>query len=315
MGYTKTISDNPTMEGLAEIFPDVVFSHAGDEELKMQILTPWWNHENPSSIPRYPLVVFVQGSGWTFPNVWYEVPQLSELARQGYVIALVTHRDAMQGHPYPACIEDVKTAIRFLRKEADTYGIDTGRVGLFGTSSGGNIALLCALYQNNDYFSRISHSTDSALAKLSHAFQDAFTTSENVREYTEFSDKIDYIVSCFPTTDFVEFYDNPNMDQGIKDVFDALSGERMDDERSVLKAMSPYYIVKEARSLSLPPLFLTHGTGDQLIPYEHSAKFYDLLKETDTDVTFVTVEKGPHEGPFWSRELWQLIFDFIREHS
>ncbi len=308
MSYEKTISMNPDMSGMAEIFPDIVFSRQDGEELTMQILSPWWDHEG-GEIPRYPLIVFIQGCGWTFPNVWYEIPQLSKFAQEGYVVAAITHRDATQGHPYPACIQDVKTAIRFLRKNADIYGIDADRIGLFGTSSGGNLAILSALYTNETYFDLIPHSETSTLCLLSekNKIQDM--------EYPEFSDKIDYIISCFPTTDFVDFYLDPGMDTDIKSVFEALSDGKVDEEYSVLKAMSPCHILNELpKKPSLPPILLAHGTGDLLIPYEHSARLFKILKEIGADVSFVTVEGGPHEGPFWSREMLSLIFEFIHSH-
>ena len=77
---------------------------------------------------RWPLVVFVQGSAWRTPDRGYEIPQLSHLAQQGYVVATVCHRDSTQGNPFPAYLQDVKTAIRFLRAHAEEYGIDPEHV-------------------------------------------------------------------------------------------------------------------------------------------------------------------------------------------
>ena len=75
MGNIIKLPSNPSWEGMAEVFPDVIFSRVGGEELKMQIIAPWWNREG-KEVPKYPLVVFVQGSAWTFPGVWYQIPQL-----------------------------------------------------------------------------------------------------------------------------------------------------------------------------------------------------------------------------------------------
>ena len=292
MGYEKTIKMNPEMTGQAEIFPDILFSQAGGEDLYMQIISPWWHHDL-DIIPRYPALVFIQGSSWTFPNVWYEVPQLCNLAQKGYVVATITHRNALEGHPYPACIQDVNTAIRFLRANADTYAIDVDHIGLMGTSSGGNMVLLSELYRD-----------DPAM---------------KTEEYADFSDKVNFIVSAFPTNDFVEFYKDPDMDQEIKDIFLAISDNKLDKDMTILRKMSPYLIIKDkieaGEKIDFPPLFLTHGTGDLLIPYNQTKKFYDLIKEkTDIDTTFVTVEEGPHEGPFWSKEIRQMIFEFIEKN-
>lgn len=292
MQIKKTIKENPSLSGMAEMIPEVEFSHAGGERLKMQIITPWYDCESEER-PSYPLVIFVQGCAWTFPDVWCQIPQLSELARRGYVVATITHRNALEGHPFPACLQDVKTAIRFLRKNADSYGINPEKVGLWGTSSGGNLSLLAAMTMG----------------------EKAYETEE----YPGYSDKVDYVAACFPTNDFVEYMQDETADQEIKDVFAALSDGKIDENMTVLKQMSPYYLVEEAkkqdRPVKYPPIFLAHGSGDELVPYRQTEKLYNSLTETETDVTFVTVENAPHEGSFWGREMLELIYQFIEENS
>ena len=81
MGDRIKVQANPSWEGMAEIFPDVVFSRTEGVELKMQIIAPWWDREG-KEIPRYPLVVFVQGSAWTIPVVWYHIPQMFHRAKK-----------------------------------------------------------------------------------------------------------------------------------------------------------------------------------------------------------------------------------------
>lgn len=287
MGKFMTIQANPSWEGMAEIFPDVVFSHAGGQELKMQIIAPWWNREG-TEVPKYPLVIFVQGSAWTFPGVWYQIPQLSELARKGYVVATITHRNSMEGHPFPACLQDVKTAIRFLRKNASEYGIAAGRIGLWGTSSGANLSLLAALTEDEERY--------------------------RTEEYPEYSDEVNFVVACFPTTDLVEYMQDDSGDQEIKDIFTALSGGTVDEEMSILQEMSPYLKVKERDSLTCPPVFLAHGDADELIPHSQSMKLYEELEQKGAEVTMVTVEGAPHEDSFWSQEMLSMIFDFIEEY-
>src|SRR5690606_6431839 len=111
------------------------------------IMVPWYEKTDSleDEVPRRPLIVFLQGSGWTFPDVNYEIPQLAEYARNGYVVATITHRSYKDGYPAPAFLQDAKTAIRFLRKNANVYGIDPNRVCFWGTSSGGNTAMLVAM--------------------------------------------------------------------------------------------------------------------------------------------------------------------------
>ncbi len=318
MGLKKRIQSNPSLAGMAEIIPDVTFSRAGGEALKMQLIVPWAVGESRADPEfllekRYPLVVFVQGSGWTFPNVWYEMPQLCALAREGFVVAAITHRNALEGNPFPACLQDVKTALRYLRANAEEYGIDADRAGLWGTSSGANLSLLAAMTVGDPRY--------------------------ETEEYRGYSDDVDYVAACFPTTDFVEYMLDETSDPGIKDVFAALSGGTVDEEMSVLKKMSPcYYVQKYLKEKSIsekclkektfseksmkttgeftcPPIFLAHGNRDALIPCRQTEKLYELLDRAGADVTMVTVEGAPHEGSFWSDRMLQLIYSFIRENA
>ena len=63
----RSIKRNPTLDGLAEISPDIVYSHAGGKDLTLRVIYPWKNDANADR--RYPLILFIQGSGWTFPNI------------------------------------------------------------------------------------------------------------------------------------------------------------------------------------------------------------------------------------------------------
>lgn len=97
-----------------------------------------------------PLIVYVHGGGWRgghtrqsgafsdFPAV------LAEIAARGYIVASVEYRLSGEA-PFPAALDDVRTAIRFLKANAHTYGIDPSRVGIFGGSAGGQLAVLEAV--------------------------------------------------------------------------------------------------------------------------------------------------------------------------
>ncbi|MDG5489666.1 alpha/beta hydrolase [Sphingomonas sp. BGYR3] len=97
-----------------------------------------------------PLVVYIHGGGWmaghtrqsgafsNFPGV------LAELSARGYVVASLEYRLSREA-PFPAAIDDVRAAIRFLRANAAKYGIDPTRVAVWGGSAGGQLAALAAL--------------------------------------------------------------------------------------------------------------------------------------------------------------------------
>lgn len=94
----------------------------------------------PSVGPR-PAVLFIHGGGWRgrdkaeFP--WY----CAMLAQYGYVTASVNYRLSDEAK-YPAQIEDVQEAVRWLRRNAATYGINPHQIGVVGGSAGGHLAAL-----------------------------------------------------------------------------------------------------------------------------------------------------------------------------
>src|SRR5215471_7058753 len=93
-------------------------------------------------------VVLVPGSGWTAPLSFDATPvkQTStaagdgpkRLADSGYTVFVVNHR-ATPRFQYPAPLEDVQRAVRFVRSNAANYRIDPTRMGAFGSSSGGHL--------------------------------------------------------------------------------------------------------------------------------------------------------------------------------
>ena len=275
----KRINYNPSLKGLAEIYPDIVYSLSQRSGTKMSIISPQIPEDSDE---KYPCIVFVQGSGWTFPNIYYQIPQLSQLAAKGYVIATITHRNSLEGHPWPACFEDVKTAIRFMRAKSTEYHIDSDRIGIWGTSSGGNLALLAGLTGDD-----LNYRTE---------------------EYADFSDRVKLVVDCFGPADLLmrkARLENPTP----ADI--ALAGGNPKDNIDVIMDMSPVYKVKEG--MAYPPFLLVQGNNDDPVPYEQSLHMFHKLCDCGADAQMIEVDHGPHEGTFWSQELLNLIFGFIME--
>ena len=152
-----TIAHNPTYEGLLDLRANVPYLTVDGETLCLQLIKPQWGSPEKKG---FPLVLFIQGSGWTKPNQFWELPQLSLLAARGFVIASVTHRSCFTA-PAPAFLRDVKAALRFLRKNAAEYDIDPARVCAFGTSSGGNTALLLGLTADDPAYETADHAGES----------------------------------------------------------------------------------------------------------------------------------------------------------
>jgi acetyl esterase/lipase len=277
MNFDYVFQSNPQLTGQARLDTGIVFAKRGDQELTIDVLTPW--RSAPTDDRKYPLVVFVQGSGFGTPDRGYELPQISQLARRGFVVASVTHRNCYEGHKAPAYLIDVKAAIRFLRAHAEDFFIDPDKVLIWGTSSGGNTALMVAL------------TGDKAI------YKDAI--------YPEFSDAVLAAVDCFGPLNF-----HTQDPEAKSDMIRCLIGKPEDkDFNKRCDEFSPQSYLDEATQI--PPLFLLHGDKDSLVPIEQSTDFYTKAKAKGFDVEMALVEGAEHEHDFWSQDLLDCIFDFI----
>jgi acetyl esterase/lipase len=222
----------------------------------------------PDRIEAKPLIVYVHGGGWRgghtrqsgafadFPAV------LAELASRGYVVASVEYRLSGEA-PFPAALDDVRTAIRFLKANARQYGIDTSRTGIFGGSAGGQLAILEAV---------------TCGAAPSGA------------------DKSNPTVSDCPqaAVGWYGIYDFPAMpgarENRAED--DYLGCQRGDCPREQLDAASAVAHV----DANDPPILLLHGEADQTVPVGQSRAMAEKLRAARANVE---AEFFPGIGHSW----------------
>lgn len=279
----RTIANNPTYEGLLDFRANIPFASPDGQELCLQLIKPQWASPEGRG---FPLVVFIQGSAWTTPNMFWQIPQLSLLAARGFVVASVTHRACWHA-PAPAFLQDVKAAIRFLRAHAAEYDVDKTRVCAWGTSSGGNTALLLGLTGDDPAFETAEHAGESTAVQ---AVVDCFGPADLVRMTERWKD--------FPLSDDNLIY--------------ALGGRNPETYRDTLATISPVNYVTPGRTL--PPFLLLHGDADTVVAYSDSERMYQLLTANGYQADLVRVTDAPHEGSFWSQPLLEIIFGFILRH-
>lgn len=277
------IANNPEFLNLLDMKANIVFSTANGEELALQLVKPQWS----SGGKGFPLVVFIQGSAWTKPNQFWEIPQLCELVKRGFVVASVTHHSCWQA-PAPAFLQDVKTALRFLKVHAEEYDIDKNRVCAWGTSSGGNTALLLGVTADDP----------------------SFETEEWIGEST----KVQAVVDCFGPADMQRLIANYEGTMPLDDtnILFTLGGRDPEKWIDNLKVVSPAEYVVPGREL--PPFLILHGDADDVVPYNDSEAMHDKLVANGYQADLVCVKGAPHEGNFWSRQLLEIIFKFIEKH-
>lgn len=125
----------------AESLPDVesrldlTYANYGERELKLDLYRPM-----PTDKP-LPAIVCIHGGGW-YKGDRNSMTKLAQaLAARGFVAVSISYRLSGEAK-FPAAIQDCKAAVRWLRANADRYGIDPKNIGVTGLSAGGHLAAL-----------------------------------------------------------------------------------------------------------------------------------------------------------------------------
>ncbi|MEO5801903.1 MAG: alpha/beta hydrolase [Verrucomicrobiota bacterium] len=261
-----------------KIQQDVVYGKADDVELKLDLYFP------KKTEGKLPVTVYVHGGGWQNGDkgAGAGAMAIGELVKRGYLVASVNYRLAPT-YKFPAQIEDVKCAIRFLRAHASDYQLDPKRMGVWGGSAGGHLVALLGT-------------------------SDAKIGLEGKGGWADQSSRVQAVVDMFGPADLTVEFPGGNA-RIIETVFGASSSK---DE--VLKRASPVTHVTSDD----PPFLILHGENDRLVPLSQSEKLHERLKAAGVPSKLVVVKNAGHsfkpEGgtPQPDRnELTQMIGDFF----
>lgn len=212
----------------------------------------------PAGAVRHPLpiAVFVHGGGMTAGDKTNISPVLlNSLASAGYAVASVNYRLAPMSK-FPAQIEDVKCAIRYLRDRAAGFGIDGSEVFAFGTSVGGQLVALTALTGSRSRF--------------------------DVGPYLNQPSSVRAVVDMFGPTNLTE--DSGFSPTGILRAFGVNTSR--DD---LLRASPTHYVVPDA-----PPIMVVQGTRDAKVPASQSIELYRDLTAAGDQSQLVMVQNMGH---------------------
>lgn len=99
----------------------------------------------PVTAGPHPLVVYVPGGGFVVAPRRMARSERDFLAAAGYAVASVEYRTTRQRATYEDGVADIRAAITYLTEHADEFGIDPGRIGIWGESAGGYLASIVGL--------------------------------------------------------------------------------------------------------------------------------------------------------------------------
>jgi len=123
---------------------DLTYGKTAEQELKLDVY-------RPKSDAVLPACVLVHGGGWMKGDKEKFRPLAIALAERGYVVANVEYRLGGVAK-YPAGVQDCLLAVRWLRANAERFGVDSGRICAWGGSAGGHIVAMMAGSLPSDRF-------------------------------------------------------------------------------------------------------------------------------------------------------------------
>lgn len=238
----------------------------------------------PITTRKLPLLVFIQGSGWRKQPIPVAYAKMFRMAAKGFVVAIVEYRTTEIAQ-FPAPVEDTLTAIRFMKSNAEEYGIDKEHVAVWGCSSGGHIALMtgfCAeKYQNG--------------------------------LYPEEDNRVNAIVDFYGVTDIANLgYGNEALDHASADAPEALLlGAPVPEIPEKANAASPIYNIPEGET---PPTLIVHGDCDEVVSVSQSIKLYKTMKNMGKTVHFIKVIHAGHGPGVWQEEVFNEVGAFLHNY-
>jgi acetyl esterase/lipase len=269
-------------------YRDVVYANRDSMDLHVRIITPGIRSEKP-----LPCIYFVQGAAWFKQNLDQKLSYLMGFSQRGYIIAMIEHRPSTTAK-YPAQIQDVKSAVRFVKDNADKYHIDVNNMFIWGDSSGGNMALLETLTQD-------------------------VPSLDTPEEYGKQSLAVNACVAFYPVTDVLR------MQEFAPDYMDHISANSptgtlfghiaVMENPDIVKTVSPIEYVTREKAATTAPIIIVTGNRDNVVPYEQSVIMADKLEANGYDYKFYKIEGGDHGSKeFWSVEVSNLVDNFFKAH-
>ncbi len=237
---------------------------SGHDRWKLDVYLP--KKESPKG--GRPGLVFVHGGGWKNGSkesgFWASLP--ARYAAKGYVCISVNYRLTGNGGGFPACVHDVKNAVRWFRANSKELGLDPKRIGAYGNSAGAHLVSMLGLVKKEA----------SLEGKGTHLNQ---------------SSLVQAVCASATPSNFLKWKNQLFPNRGL------LAGDQENHHARAAKASPVTYVAEDA-----PPFLLVHAENDRTVPFKQGEVLADRLKESGAkNVTLMRFKDGGH-GVFRAKE-------------
>jgi acetyl esterase/lipase len=264
---------------LGTVQKDLVYSTAGNTSLRMDIYYPY------KADGLIPVILDVHGGAWIMGDKKEAAgsEDVAALRDAGFAIAAIDYRLSPE-YKFPAMIEDVKCAVRFLRANAPGYELDPDRVGAMGYSAGGHLVSLLGV-------------TDRI-------------PGWDETQYADYSSRVQAVADLYGPADLPKLFSlfsflNPG----------TILGADNPDDPMLIEASPVTWASPDD-----PPFLIIQGDRDFIVPPSQSQELYDTLVAAGVDAQLVIVKNGGHgleDKPTLQpsrQEITEMLVRFFEEH-
>jgi len=276
------------------VFAAPTLGNGKSMELMMDILVP-------QPLRKRPVVVYIPGGGFVLAAKESGEDLRTYVAEAGFVVASIQYRTTRNEANYRDGVADVKSAIRYLRANADRYGIDASKVAVWGESAGGYLAAMVGLTNDTRTFD-VGNNLDQRSDVQ--GVVDKFGPSDTSK-----------IAADFDAATQKANYTSDNLIKYIGKEHDAQAL----DPQVATTAANPLTYIKP----SAPPFLLFHGNQDKLVSPSQTLILHDALVAAGVHSTRYVLDGAGHgdmafmgdsqSGLPWStKQIMDLIVDFLK---
>ncbi|MCB9820553.1 alpha/beta hydrolase [Candidatus Nomurabacteria bacterium] len=210
-----------------------------------------------------PVMIWIHGGGFGPGGTNTAKGFEDDFTKYGYAIAAIEYR-SMEVALFPAQVEDIKGAIRYMRANSSSLGIDPNNIFVLGTSSGGLIASLTGVTSGDSAF------------------------EGNTGGNTSYSSRPTAVINLFGSL--------------VKNQIDDISSSILPFTYEIF-GCAPYGSCPDRTDLAIdnylnagdPPFLIIHGTVDQTVPYTESTELVPLMQAAGISTTFITATGYGHD--------------------
>ena len=274
---TNTRAQTPNPAGVKSL-RDLPYGEGAHQKLDLYL------PENAAAAT--PLIIWIHGGGFSAGDK-ANCPAL-RMTGLGYAVASVNYR--LSGEAlFPACVEDCKSAVRWLRTHASEYHLDPQHFGAWGSSAGGHLVAFLG-------------------------------TSGDVKEFDQganlgISSRVQAVCDYYGPTDFLQMdahvlsgaslkHDAPNSPEAH-----LIGGPIQENKDKVARANPITYVTTDD-----PPFLILHGDQDPSVPYHQSQLLFEALKKAGVSVHFHTIHGAGHGNGFAGQNIDTMVNDFFAKN-